>query len=101
MIPTVISGHGNGILLHDQGSSDTPLTPLLKINTHQLFVLPLSLSPLALSPNCFAWGNLNVFDKGKRRGIYFLTFAKDAAIPRASYRGQCGSKLRLETFLHL
>lgn len=35
-IPTVISGHGNGSLVHDQGSSDTPLTPLLKINTRQL-----------------------------------------------------------------
>lgn len=29
MIPTVISGHGNGSLVHDQGSSDTPLTPVL------------------------------------------------------------------------
>lgn len=38
-IPTVISGHGNGSLVHDQGSSDTPLTPLLKINARQLLGL--------------------------------------------------------------
>lgn len=78
MIPTVISGHGNGILLHDQGSPDTPLTPLLKINTHQLFALPLSSLALsfALSSHCFAWRNLNVFDKGKRRGNYFHAFAR-------------------------
>lgn len=48
-VPTVICGHGNGILLHDQGSSDTPLTPLPKINTRQLLVLPLPLPlPTAL-----------------------------------------------------
>lgn len=82
MIPTVISGHGNGILLHDQGSSDTPLTPLLKINTHQLFVLSLSLPPPPL--HRFAWRNLNVFVKGKRRGIYFLTSTKRTALPDAT-----------------
>lgn len=37
--PTVITGHGDGSLVHDQGSSDTPLTPLPKINTRQLLVL--------------------------------------------------------------
>lgn len=37
--PTVISGRGNGGLVHDQGSSDAPLTPLPKINTRQLLVL--------------------------------------------------------------
>ena len=37
--PTVITGHGDGSLVHDQGSSDTPLTPLPKINTRQLSVL--------------------------------------------------------------
>ncbi len=38
-VPTVISGHGNGGLPHDQGSSDTPLTPLPRVNTRQLLVL--------------------------------------------------------------
>lgn len=83
-IPTVISGHGNGILVHDQGSSDTPLTLLPKINTCQLLVLSL---------RCFAQRNLNVFDKGKRLGIYFLKLGCQAAHPDAAYRGQYGSKL--------
>lgn len=91
-IPTVISGHGNGILVHDQGSSDTPLTPLPKINTCQLLVLSL---------HCFAWRNLNVFDKGKRLGIYFLKLGCQAALPDATYRGQCGSKLPSVAFHHL
>lgn len=91
-IPTVISGHGNGILVHDQGSSDTPLTPLPKINIHQLLVLSLSLA-LSLSLHCFAWRKLNVFDKGKRLGIYFLYHGCQAALHDATYRGQYGSKL--------
>lgn len=83
-IPTVISGHGNGILVHDQGSPDTPLTLLPKTNTCQLLVLSL---------RCFARRNLNVFDKGKRLGIYLLKLGCQAALPDATYRGQCGSKL--------
>lgn len=84
MIPTVIGGHGNGILVHDQRSSDTPLTPLLKVNTHQLFVL---------SHQCFAWRNVNVFDKSKRLGIYFVKLGSKAALLDVIYRGQCGSRL--------
>lgn len=83
-IPTVISGHGNSVVVHDQGSSDTPLTLLPKINTRQLLVLSL---------RCFARWNLNVFDKGKRLGIYFLKLGCQAALPGATHRGQCGSKL--------
>lgn len=47
MIPTVISGHGNGILLHDQGGSDTPLTDAAE-NKHSPAVCTLS-PPLPLS----------------------------------------------------
>lgn len=66
-IPTVTSGHGDG-------SSDAPLTALLKINTHQLLVLC-----------CLARRSLNVFDKGKRLGIYFCKLAAD-----------CGSRRELQ-----
>lgn len=59
-------------------------TPLLKINTRQL----------SGALHRFASRSLNVFDEGKRSGIYSLPTRSQVAVFHKVCRGQCVSRLR-------
>lgn len=80
-IPTVICVHGNGgswsrKLRHPSDSTSA--------NKHL---------PAVGALHCFAPRGLNVFDKGKRLGIYFLPICSHGAIFQMVCRGQCVSRL--------